>query len=468
MALDLNQQSKLNIGGLSNNGAVPKTNGVMSGYTLPNSNPIQKTGLNVGNQTQTAQVSQGVNPGILPKDTTMKGVSTPPVITVGNKSQIAKGNPSVVAQQKALNEANINTPGYVAIAEDGFYGDKTKAAFAQYGYNTQTGQPNTPKTQSSTGSTQSSSTSSGTTPETPKPTTPQVGSTKENAQTVLNSGQMTTPEQTANQGLLNYGQGQESPQVVEARKNLLEAQKQFAQQTSDINQSGTWTSRALGEQGQANIKNSAVLNALQGTLSSALSSQGQQIGALGTAQSGAQTQAGRATGTAGTVLSASLPGQISGSTRTYNPLDPTGTSTIESGVANQSKYDLLNQYNQGKVTIEQAKGIEGQIANTLLSNPDINNQPVSFLTNLNQFISGQLGSAPQQLLAQQVNSYIQTLKLDPAAVVSVATQQKGTLKQLLQSLRDTAVNNNEALKTTADGLSTTSGSSSGGGYAEVW
>jgi len=117
---------------------------VLSGMTIPNQTTTQNTGLMQGNNPITSQVP--TNTGMIPKDTTMTGVSTPPVVNVGGKSQVAKGSPSVVAQQKALNEANINTPGYVAIAEDGFYGDKTKAAFQQYGYNPQTGQPNTPKT----------------------------------------------------------------------------------------------------------------------------------------------------------------------------------------------------------------------------------------------------------------------------------------------------------------------------------
>lgn len=66
-----------------------------------------------------------------------------------------------------------------------------------------------------------------------------------------------------------------------------EAKKQFAQQTNDINTSGTWTSRALGEQGQANIQNAAVLSALgsqyQGAtnqLSAANTQQGLQQSAL--------------------------------------------------------------------------------------------------------------------------------------------------------------------------------------------
>ena len=104
-------------------------------------------------------------------------------------------------------------------------------------------------------------------------------------------------------GLANAGTSpQYLQQMAEANRinqQMEEAKKQMAQQTNDINQSGTWTSRALGEQGQANIQNAATLGALgsqyQGAtnqLSAANTQQGLTQQALQQAASLAQPQLG--------------------------------------------------------------------------------------------------------------------------------------------------------------------------------
>lgn len=450
-------------GGLANNGAVPTT-GKVTGVLAPN-NPngigtsAQTTGMSSANA---SMVPQGTNPGLLnsvsPNTHTITTNST-----TGATTAKPTPNPSVLAQQQSLNQANKNTAGYVPLVEDGIAGPKTSAAIAQYGYNTQTGQPNNPTTTASTTPTQTPS---------PTPTTPQVGNASANAQTVLNSGNQTPQEQATYQGLLNYGTGTESPEVTQARQNLLDAQKQFAQQTSDINQSGTWTSRALGEQGQANIQNSNTLNALSGTLNSALTSQGQQIGALGTANSAAQTTAQRGTSTAGTVLNDSLlsptaQGQASysglngyqggASNQFGNPNDP---ATAANAQAYQNYY---NQYNAGLGGINQATAAEPNIINTITSNPQLNSQPISAIQDLNLFLSGQTSQPGQQQLSTDVANYIKNLGIDPATLQSnIASQQSGTLIQLLNNLKTIATKNNNALKTTADSLKTSSSDSTTG------
>lgn len=313
------------------------------------------------------------------------------------------------------------------------------------------------------------------------PTTPQVGTTSQNAQTVLNSGNQTQNEQQTQAGLLAAGQKSPDQQAalnaveyglgVQNNKNFgqyAEAGMLGTDPQAYVNQANApdLAGRASAEQGLAGQYTNLYGTQANAALNEANTIAGQGLSAAGSAYSGAQNQASRETGAAGTVLNASIPGQISGSARTYNPLDPagtTGTSGIITGANNQSISDLSTQYNNGLKTLTQASGIENQIANTLVSNPEINNQPLSLLTNLNQYLSGQLGTAPQQLLAQQVNSYIQTLGLDPASVVDIATQQKGTLKQLLSSLKDTATSNNNAIKTTRDNLVNTPSTS--GGFA---
>lgn len=311
---------------------------------------------------------------------------------------------------------------------------------------------------------------------------PQVGTTLQNAQNVLNSGNQTPNESRFQTGILNAGQTTPDERAFQQQYVNSVRGKQFGalapyaessmyagkspEEIQGLINAPDLAGRSSADTGLYNQLGNAYGNAALAGLTAAQTSATRNLSANQSAYSGAQTQAGRATGTADTVLSASLPGQISGSTRTYNPLDPagtTGTNDIIQGQNNQSIADLTTQYNDGLKTINQAKGIEAQIANTLLNNPDINNQPLSLLTNLNQYLSGQVGSAPQQQLAQQVSNYIKTLGLDPASVVNIANQKKGTLAQLLGSLRDTAISNNEAIKTTRDSLGSSSSSSNSSG-----
>src|SRR3990167_7620207 len=55
-----------------------------------------------------------------------------------------KYDASVAKQQSDLNAANQGKAGYVPLKVDGLLGPKTQAAITQYGFNAQTGKPNTP------------------------------------------------------------------------------------------------------------------------------------------------------------------------------------------------------------------------------------------------------------------------------------------------------------------------------------
>ncbi len=321
----------------------------------------------------------------------------------------------------------------------------------------------------------------------------QVGTTKENAQNVINSGFQTPQEQTATQQL--YQAGQMTPQEKAAndevaRANALQKSYQNVSTLSPYAEATMYSDRARTPEeiqaleqspdlvGRASTTNGLLNNlsniygssrvaganaALQGIQTAA----GRGLSAATSGLAGAQTQAGRLQSGLGTVFGAGLPGQISGSARTYNPLDPAGTNGtngIVQGANNQSIYDLQSAYNQGLVSLKAADGIQQQIIGTLQNTPELNQTPLSSITNLNELISGQVSSGPQQLLSQQIAQYISQLGLDPATVVSIAHQQQGTLAQLLDSLRQTAQTNNEA-KNPANlnlGGSNSSGGASGG------
>jgi len=95
-------------------------------------------------------------------------------------------------------------------------------------------------------------------------------------------------------------------------------------------------------------------------------------------------------------------------------------------------------YQTGLANLRAADSIGQQIKNTITNNPTINSQPLSAWTNIKQLLSAQFSDPAQQLLAQQVNQYIQTLGLDENTVMNIASQQQGTLGQLLDSLRQQA------------------------------
>lgn len=116
---------------------------------------------------------------------------------------------------------------------------------------------------------------------TPQNQTNQNNSTGANASLVASSPGLFNQNV---QNLTNYGAGQESPQLTKARQDLVDFQKEKANQTREINTGGTWTSRATGQQHQADIQNAATEAALQTAVNTAQASQGQQIGA---AQQGA-------------------------------------------------------------------------------------------------------------------------------------------------------------------------------------
>lgn len=100
--------------------------------------------------------------------------------------------------------------------------------------------------------------------------------------------------------------------------------------------------------------------------------------------------------------------------------------------------DFTTQYLKGQANLKAADAIQNQIVSTLQANPTLNNTPISAFTNLYELFSGQVSEPSQQLLSQQVNSYITQLGIDPATAVNIAHQQKGTLADLLDSLRATA------------------------------
>lgn len=191
---------------------------------------------------------------------------------------------------------------------------------------------------------------------------------------------------------------------------------------------------------------------LQGLLGNLLTQRGQQQSGLASAAGISQGQQSQQQGALQSAAGFSSPQQVSPTNVPFDPVTGTygtpaataydsagGLAGVGAALAQQQiGGDFANKYAQGNATLNAAGGIESQIVNTLNSNPSINSQDsLSILNNLNQLVSGQIGSPAQQKLAQQISSYISTLGIDPATAVNIATQNRGSIKDLLSSLKNT-------------------------------
>ena len=246
-------------------------------------------------------------------------------------------------------------------------------------------------------------------------------------------GQATQLNQSLNQGEnditkkpipLEFQQGQ---QAALQRDYGVQAQSLAQQAGYATTNAQNLAQNALSAQGQGLSAGSTLLN-------SGLSAQGQGISGLYSGASGAAQQ---------------FPSYNSAQ---YNPVSGT-YSTVgggqygsgpQAGANISTIQDFTHKYNSGNANLAQASSLEDQIAQTLQSNPSLNNTNISALNNLSDFLSGQSSDPSQQLLSQQVANYIRTLGLDTGTALNIAHQQRGTLAQLLSSLRDTATSNNKA------------------------
>lgn len=297
---------------LSSSGAVPKAQvltpsaGVLSslqGLTLPSTQTSP--------QKQSTVPSIGTNPGLLPGVNTSSQQKTVTTNVDGSSTTThpAQSNPSVLAQQQALNKLGAG------LVEDGIAGPKTSAAIAKYGIGT--------------------TTSTNTSTEPTKPTTPQVGTASQNAQTTLNSGNQTQNEQQTQAGLLAAGQKSPDQQAalqavqyglgVQNNNNFgqyAEAGMLGTDPQAYVNEANApdLAGRASATRGLANQYANLYGTQANAALNEANTIAGQGLTAAGGAYSGAQNQASRATGAAENVQGASLNQQGTYSAPTFNPL----------------------------------------------------------------------------------------------------------------------------------------------------
>lgn len=199
-----------------------------------------------------------------------------------------------------------------------------------------------------------------------------------------------------------------------------------ARANKNIDLSGIDQSLAMGQQGVLNRYYTGLQQSAQSGLQNALQQQQLQQSALGQAAGLAAPQMTSIGQVPFTPLTGEQGQMIGG---------PGGMFTLGQLQAQQG---LGGQFAQGQVTLQAADNIQNQITQTLQQYPELNASGVSMLANLNEILSGQVSKPGQQLLKQQIESYISTLGIDPQTMMSIAAQSPGTMAQLLDSLRQTA------------------------------
>jgi hypothetical protein len=352
------------------------------------------TGLQPSSQSQSSlQISQGTNQGLInmsKPDTTYTHSTT--TNEKGGTSIKPVPNPSVLAQQQSLNQANKNTQGYVPLIEDGLAGPKTQSAIEKYGFNSQTGQPNTPKT-----------TNTPATAPVEKPVSSAVPA--EQIQNVGQAGQQTQNEIETQKRLMELSQ-EGSPEYQQAQANYQKAIEDY--NSSIQNQAGAMAGEAsraipLGfVQGRQQVLQSQY-GAQQAGLGGLVQGAGSALGAANTQQqlqtaagqaayTGAQTQAGRGLTAQGQVLQAGLLqpttiGQVPFSSVTGNQgqmiggqggLSQLGALQQQQQQGSQTQA-MIGAYNQAEPLIKTAK--------QQIESAGFNISPVALVNQLQQFVN---------------------------------------------------------------------------------
>ncbi len=117
-------------------------------------------------------------------------------------------------------------------------------------------------------------------------------------------------------------------------------------------------------------------------------------------------------------------------------------------------------YYSGVKALKAADSLEPAIVNTINQN-GLNKTPISAITNLKQWFSGQTSDPAQQQLSAQIASYLQQLGISPDQAAAIASQKGGTIGTLLNTLRSNFETANNA-NAHAGSTSTSSGGSTSG------
>ena len=364
------------------------------------------------------------NPPSVGVKTTFPNVQTQPTNTTTQPAKPTP-DPAIMAEQKALISKGATNIDGTPLQADGILGKNTLAARTKYANSSNTG--------STTG--------------TPTDTT-DYKSLYEKQQADSAKGYQPTDNGLYGKLVTDLAnrssQGNPDYQRIQDERTALA--NDYSDKSNNIAGTAGFLTQQTGLQGLLNNKYNLAQNTLSNELSESNKQEQLRQGALGTA------------------IGASAPQFPSYFNPQFNPVTNTYSQTgggPTEGATKQFQADTTKTYLQGKQNLAAADGIQSQIIGTLKSNPALNTTPVTAITNLNEILSGQISTGPQQLLSQQIKQYIDTLGLDPATVNNIAHQQRGTLGQLLDSLRQTAETQNESKNPTNVQTSGTNNSNGG-------
>jgi len=402
--------------------AQPVAQGNVSGQSLA----INSTALSPGQFGGQAQPSPY---GEVAKPTIQKDVS-------GNTYQAPKSNPSVLAQQQALNKLGAG------LVEDGIAGPKTREAISKYGTSTPTEQPKTVE--------QPKAPEVAKAPEVVTPPAPSIDTSSDRARGVLEAGKFTPTEK----GLVEGGA------VSAANKNLTDLRQNMAEKIGDIESTAIPLEFQQGRSQVLQRQFASQEAAAQQGLANALANQGQLLGA-------AQTQAGRAAGAAGNIFSAGLFNPSEYGKPAFNPLTGEFTGNGQfGGVDASSNIQSIKDYTTRINDIDsQSDAISnnfsraiayatnaGLTGNTPLLEGFKNKFGTNFLTNPAVIGFNQVVGA--------LNTQLQAFGEQPIDVETATAQ---TLKQAQETVRKNILTQKSNLQSKKDALmgSGTSGSSTG-------
>ena len=463
---------------------------------LPSSNN-QNASQNMSYPTQNINTSnmsyptqQGTNPGVLPKpDTTYTHTTT--TNQAGGTTSRPTPNPSVLAQQKALNAQGAG------LVEDGIAGPLTQAAIAKYG-------AGVTKTETSG----TSATPSATPVEPPKPVS--SANPAEQIQNVGQAGQQTQNEAQTQKAVEQAGAQTQWEQdikngmaVEQANKRLQDLQNRIAEKYANIESQAIPLEFQQGREQALGRQFASQEAAAQQGVANALTAQGQQFNAAGTqaarqattagqAYTGAQTQAQRGLTGQTTVLGATLPTQVSPTNVPFNPVtgtygEPASTAYGTTGLAGiggllqqqeqgAQTQNMIGAYNQAKPLIESAKQ---QIASA-----GFNVSPLGLVNQLQQYVNKNVIPSGEYANIFNTLSEIATTISPVLGAQGAQTDLKTMIAQefipkllqgqdigmVLDNIEKNALAKIQANKATAQGETLQVPTSGGqtGGFAESW
>ena len=229
--------------------------------------------------------------------------------------------------------------------------------------------------------------------------------------------------QAATGGLVSIGQNQ-TPLIQQTIEQMKQNTLNQGNDIAGVQASGAPINYEIGKANALNGVYGTEQNALSNQLSGLVGAQGNQITALNNA--GVLTKPEQLPYD----VQYGTPGDLAAGNQSGIG-DPNGV--FKAGQIAQSHQQGVD-YQIGVKNLATADNLKPAIVQTLNSHPELNQTPVSALTAINQWFSGQTSDPNQQILAKQVADYVKALGYSPEEAAQIAIQKGATLGNLVDTL----------------------------------